>query len=355
MVLIDVAGSERLFGGEPALLDDLSARLAAAGLTARLGVADTAGAAIALARRFDGREAADAVLMRLDQALGRRGEPFAPLEPPPRHVVRLACPEPLLAPEGVAAGLDRLLAGMERRLVAAGKGARRFRFTLYRVDGSLQTFDVAASRPSRDRAHLRRLFAERLATADPGHGVDALALEAHRCGPMEPAPRALSPELRQPAQEFASLAELVDRIMARLGETAPRRLGIADSRQPAEADLERSFAAAPPPLADAPPGGRGARPLRLLDPPEPVEVMAEVPDGPPRRFVWRRAPRRVARASGPERIAPDWWRGGPGRTRDYYQVEDGEGRRYWLYRDGLYDETGEPGGQPRWFIHGLFA
>jgi protein ImuB len=78
-----------------------------------------------------------------------------------------------------------------------------------------------------------------------------------------------------------------------------------------------------------------------------------VPDGPPIRFRWRRVLHAVIRADGPERIAPEWWRTPEGTaTRDYYRVEDENGRRFWLYRDGLYDrETGTP----RWFLHGLFA
>ena len=95
-------------------------------------------------------------------------------------------------------------------------------------------------------------------------------------------------------------------------------------------------------------------------------MLAEVPDGPPFRFRWRRTQHRVARAEGPERIAPEWWRlkSGAlhgGRTRDYWRVEDMEGRRFWLFRHGLYDEPQNGETQvgsvrmPGWFLHGLFA
>jgi protein ImuB len=97
------------------------------------------------------------------------------------------------------------------------------------------------------------------------------------------------------------------------------------------------------------------RPLRLFAQPEPVEViMAEVPEGPPLRFRWRRVIHEVARSEGPERIAPEWWRPEDmGRaTRDYFRVEDREGRRYWLFREGLYGRETE---RPLWYIHGLFA
>lgn len=96
------------------------------------------------------------------------------------------------------------------------------------------------------------------------------------------------------------------------------------------------------------------RPLRLFAHPEPVEVMAEVPEGPPLRFRWRRVMHEVARAEGPERIAPEWWRqeDSARSTRDYFRVEDAEGRRYWLFREGLY---GRETASPLWYVHGLFA
>jgi protein ImuB len=102
------------------------------------------------------------------------------------------------------------------------------------------------------------------------------------------------------------------------------------------------------------------RPLRMLASPEPIDVpLATVPDGPPRRFTWRRATHEVARVEGPERIAMEWWRAEGGRlTRDYFRVEDEAGRRFWLYRDGLYDECVDEAGEPvppKWFMHGLFA
>ncbi|MBN9448856.1 MAG: DNA polymerase Y family protein, partial [Bosea sp.] len=94
-------------------------------------------------------------------------------------------------------------------------------------------------------------------------------------------------------------------------------------------------------------------PLQLFEPPQPVETLAEVPDGPPLRFRWGRVLHEIARAEGPERIAPEWWRDGPDEpTRDYYRVEDAQGRRFWLFRAGLYDRESV---QPRWFLHGLFA
>ena len=114
----------------------------------------------------------------------------------------------------------------------------------------------------------------------------------------------------------------------------------------------------------SPPGGTAdlatpPRPFRLFDRPEPVEVMAEVPDGPPLLFTWRRARHRVMRAAGPERIEPEWWACAGERdeaVRDYYRIKDADGRRSWLYRAGLYGEAGDGNeGAPRWYMHGLYG
>ena len=104
-------------------------------------------------------------------------------------------------------------------------------------------------------------------------------------------------------------------------------------------DAER---ASHPPLRSgrAPPG-----------PPEPIDVMALVPDYPPAAFVWRRVRRRVVRADGPERVFGEWWRADDERSvmRDYYRLEAADGSRYWVFRDGPAVEG------MRWFLHGLFG
>jgi protein ImuB len=99
------------------------------------------------------------------------------------------------------------------------------------------------------------------------------------------------------------------------------------------------------------------RPLRLFNRPEPIEAIAEVPDGPPIRFSWRHVPHQVAYAEGPERIAMEWWRDERGNklTRDYFRVEDSNGARMWLYREGLYDREVKLPQVPRWYLQGLFA
>jgi protein ImuB len=413
-LMLDVTGCAHLWSGESEMMADLSARLDRAGLAHRLGLGPAPGAAwalahgagerlarlegdpeagladlpvnalrlseetltllrrfglarigqlsgiprAALARRFRSAEAADRVLLRLDQALGRVAEPLGPLAPPPEHAARLPCPEPLLDAAGVAAGLGRLLARLADELAAAGRGARRFTLRAFRADGTADALEIGTARPARDPAHLARLFEDRLERLDPGHGIDLLTLEAHGLAAMEETPRPLARGFAGADTDPQALAALADRLAARLGEGAVAIASPVGSHLPERAERTAPFAGGMPDWTGAP-TPLAPRPLRLLDRPEPVEVLAEVPDGPPVRFVWRRVARAVRRADGPERIGPEWWRAAPGpaealpRARDYYRVEDADGRRYWLYREGLYgDGRGEA---PRWFVHGLFA
>ena len=154
----------------------------------------------------------------------------------------------------------------------------------------------------------------------------------------------------------------MDRLSARFGAQRLTRLVPQDTHIP-----EFAVAAVPAQMACdaramesvAPASGCPARPIRLFSKPEPVEAVAEVPDGPPIRFRWRRVLHEVAAAEGPERIAMEWWRDARGLalTRDYFRVESREGIRAWLYREGLYgrEMLHKPEWRPRWYLHGLFA
>ncbi|MEZ5946932.1 MAG: DNA polymerase Y family protein [Hyphomonas sp.] len=316
----------------------------------------------ALARRFHSRQAAEAVGLRLDQALGLRPAPILPLRAPPEYTARLPCPEPLTDAPGISAGLSRLTDELCAQLARSGLGAQCFGFHAFRSDGEVCSLHVNAARPVRDPAHVLRLFRERIERIDPGFGIDLLLLEALRTGPMESGSRPLGDDIAPVAIDEIALAALADKINARLGEgivtfTSP------EARHPPDASEEqRAFAGKIPEGASAPDIQSGLRPVRMLSRPERIEVIAEVPDGPPLRFVWRRVVRRVVRADGPERIAPEWWtylspaNGRAStlpRTRDYYRVEDEGGRRYWVFREGLYGDG--RGSGPDWFVQGMFA
>lgn len=407
-ILIDASGSAHLFGGEAAMLEDIRTRLGRTGLGVRMAIADTPGAAHAmarhggerivpagearaclaplpvaalrieaaaattlgrlglkrigdlyelpratLARRFGagGARAIGAVLQRLDQALGAVFEPVEPMAPAPAFRVRRAFAEPVTEGCALDALLAPLFAALAAQLLADAKGARRLSLTAFRVDGTSTRLIAGANAPSRDRAHLARLFRERLAEIDPGFGIDCLILAADVVAPLG----AVAQDFDGRAAEALALSELVDRLALRLGAGHIGHARPYESHLPERAE-RRAAGLGDGAWNDAarPPGP--SRPLRLLPRPEPVDVMAEIPEGPPLSFRWRRVHHRIARAQGPERIAPEWWRdqGATARVRDYYRVEDAEGRRFWLFRAGLYGEEAACG-VPRWFLHGLFA
>jgi protein ImuB len=329
-----------------------------------------------LAARFG-----EALVRRLDQALGRIVEPISPREPIRAHQVRLAFPEAIGHLDDVAAGLGRLLKRLEQRLADERLGLRRAELTLYRVDGAVSRATVGASRPVRDPDHLQRLFAERLDGLDLGFGVEVMTITASVVEPLAPVQLGLD-EVDGPAgdaaQRAAHLGPLIDRLATRLGRGSVIRLEARASHIPERAGAAlsaldgtpRSVDAAPPlPPAATPRPTPRPRPLRLFDRPQIIDAVAEVPDGPPVLFRWRRVVHRVVHAEGPERIAPEWWRDAalPGEdrshlTRDYYRIEDIGGRRFWLFREGLYDLPASPQAEvsgpiraPRWFLHGVFA
>ena len=404
-LMLDVTGCAHLFGGETGLWHEVRRRLGRFGLTVRAAFAATPEAARAFVRfhgdavvPLDATEAQAATLpiaaleapaetalalaraglkslgdlavrpstalsarfgtalaVRLGRILGREDVRITPLRPPPDCLAERHFPEPLQqadAVEGVIGDLARDVASL---LEERDAGGRRFEAALFRVDGVVRRLTVETGRPCRDVATVLRLFRLRLDTLadplDPGFGFDAVRLSVPLVEPMA----ALQHTFGGGGREESDLGDLVDRLVARLGRERVQRFVARDTHHPVRVAAAVPAGAAvvsapwPRPAAGEPP----TRPLRLFEPPQPIETLAEVPDGPPLRFRWRRVLHEIARAEGPERIAPEWWRDGPDEpTRDYYRIEDGEGRRFWVFREGLYGEAAE---RPRWFLHGLFA
>ena len=309
-------------------------------------------------------------LRRLEQAFGRASEPLDPRAPDPAIEARKGLSEPIDRVEALAIIVDELIGGVVADLERGSAGARTFVLTAWRVDGGTARMEARASAPTRDRNHVARLFAERMDGLDAGFGFDMVALEARETEPLAERQSALersgatgdggAGEL-DGAERGIALSRLVDTLSGRLGERRVLVPVLHDSHWPERAEawvpalgrlteltlaLEGADRPAPPAM---PP-----RPERMFDPPEPVDVIYPLPEGPPARFRWRRMTYRVVRHAGPERIAPEWWcERGSARARDYYRVEDGEGQRFWMFREGLVDD--ERGAAPRWFMHGLFA
>jgi len=336
----------------------------------------------ALARRFG-----EQVARRLNQVLGDLPEPLSPLGEAPIRRVRLSFAEPIADPADLARAAERLADDLVVRLAREGMGARRLDLAFHRIDGRVEHIRLGTARPNRDPRHIAGLLAARLETIDPGLGVEDMILAVFATEPLAPEQMALAAGLSpQRAGESwgGDLAPLLDRLDAQLGLAALGRIEPHESHIPERASVMTTVALKPPPQPSSAPsltlprlrgregwgqsgGGsdprlrRGrvgavakpARPVRLFAPPEPIEASWLLPDDPPFRFTWRRRAHRVRRADGPERIAEEWWtRAGAmavDAIRDYYRVEDAEGRRFWLFRAGL------PGSPPRWFVHGLFA
>jgi protein ImuB len=388
---LDLSGVAHLFGGEELMCERILAFCRRLGFAARVAVAGTTGAAHALARfgvrpillcpagregdalaamplaalRLDEaalgaasrlglerigeliampraplqRRFGAEFLTRLDQALGRAAEPFDPIVPAAPPAITLRFAEPIATAEAIAEASAEALGQLIGILTKSGLGARRLQLLCERVDGQVLELSLGLARATRDPAHLRRLIWAKIEKIEPGFGIERLRLAAVRVEPL--AARAIDGALAG-GKSAPDLALLVDRLAVRLGARRIHRLTALESDLP-----ERSVVRAGP-LAEVAFWPRWPRPVRLLAPPEPVEqVMALLPDGAPLRFKWRGKAYRVAAADGPERVYGEWWREAEGReaVRDYFQVEDETGARFWLYRrEDL-----------SWHLHGLFG
>jgi len=385
-LVMDVTGSTHLSGGEAAMLADMRMRLIRAGLSAQIGLADTRGAAWALAHYGEGvapggatlaslaalpvaalridettsialqrlglrsigdlaatarapltRRFGPGLLLRLDQALGTQPEEISPQADPPHYVVRMTLPEPIGLLSDVMAGAGRLLAQLCAKLKTQEIGARTLCITLRRVDQEHQQVDLRLAHPLRDPQRILSLFERGLSDVDAGFGIDQLRLVATQTEPLP-----VQQISHVSGGERGKLDDLVSRIGTRIGLENIQRFLPADSHIP-----ERSFIVAPVACSD--PAGvwvnTHPRPITLF-PPEPI---AGTDSRPPVRFRWRRMSLTTGRATGPERIAPEWWledenwRSG---LRDYWRVETREGRRLWLFYTPQ---------NPGWFVQGEFA
>jgi protein ImuB len=406
-LLLDVTGSAHLFDGERAMLDIVRAALKKQGFAVQGALAGTAAAARALAQERDGTIAApgeeavsvaplpvDAlalapsvthafrraglktvgqvaarlraelvarfgheIVATLDRALGKAEKPISPRMPLPDYMAEHRFAEPVTSAAVISFTLHALAESIGHLLEDRGEGARLLEAVFFRADGAVRRLAIETGKRTRDSAIIERLFREKLDALadplDPGFGFDLIRLSANRVERSVPETIGLD-AVRKDDEEIAFL---IDRLAARFG--AQRLV----SFQPNDTHIPEAAAAVLPAqyaktsqlswetireTAEAP-----RRPLRLFAKPEPVEVVAGVPEGPPVRFRWRRAMHAVVLAEGPERIAMEWWRHQQAMpTRDYFRVEDSEGRRFWLYRAGLY---GRETNDPHWFMHGIFA
>jgi protein ImuB len=237
-----------------------------------------------------------------------------------------------------------------------GVGARHVRLSLFRVDGEVAMLELGLARPSRDPLHVTRLASlklDRLASElDAGFGFETVSLSATHVEPMEARQESLL-DTGDDRDRTEREAMLIDGFVHRLGADRVRRLASRASHVPERAGGVTARMTGSVPSRDS--AFTGPRPLFLLPKAEAAEVLALLPEGPPKRFRWRGVQRTVAQADGPERIAGEWWKnrdGAPDLTRDYYVIEDDMGHRFWLHREGVQDRDTH---LPRWFVHGLFA
>ena len=393
-LVLDISGCTHLWNGERGYLKEIVNKLRASGYDARAAIADTIGAAWAVARfgktspiinngtqaqalmglppialRLEPlvleklhklgfstiksfmqiphsvlrRRFGEGFLLRLAQALGLEDEIIKPLIPPVPYAERLPCMEPVRTAKAIEIAIQKLLEGLCARLQAEGKGVRKATLKCYRIDGKIVQAGISTNRGSHSVSHLFKLFELQISKIEPALGIELFLLEAPKVEDVDAPQEKLW--VGNPGLQDTALAELLDRIATKVGPERIRRYLPAEHYWP-ERSIKQAVSLSEIPLTkwrtDRP------RPLRLLRRPERVEVMALLPDYPPKVFTYKGKRHIVEKADGPERIEREWWRD-KGEHRDYYAVEDSNGGRYWLFRSGHYDAA------PEWYLHGFFA
>lgn len=307
------------------------------------------------------------LVTRLMRTLGRENARITPLRSLPSVMVDRHFPEPFTQTKALEGILAALLEDAVRVMQERDEGGRVFEASFFRSDGAIRRVTVQTGRPSRDVLAILRLYRERLDTLcdpiDAGFGFDAIRLAVPVTEALSQAqPHLDGRHLEDEAGENEAVGDLVDRLIVRFGRERVLLFSSRDTHDPDhEARLVSAAGMSVPNHRMAPdvcwpeiePGEPPLRPLQLFAPPQPIETIAEVPDGPPLRFRWRRVLHDVKRSEGPERIEPEWWgQNADAQVRDYYRVEDAAGCRFWIFRQGFY---GQADAHQRWFLHGVFA
>ncbi len=390
-LLLDIAGCAHLFGGEEAIANEIRTRLEDMQIMDRIGISDTKSAAWALAhfgpapiaiaglgrtreylaplpvaalklplalvhelgrvgfktigqlypvkpgeliRRF-GLEPANA----LAGLLGHVPDPILPTVRDPVYVAQMTVPEPIGLASDLEAVLQRLANSVCIRLGKAQKGAQRFYLTISCVDTGSHVLTAGFAQPCADAATILQQFARPLDQFRMEFGADRFRLVAEDIKPVLSRQMALG-ESGDAAKETT---RIITTLGNRLGFDRILRFFPHDSHLP-----ERQFTVVKAAERQNEPGWKTAprkQPLRLYNPPERLRLLDF--GRPPVRFEWRRHIYRTATVQGPERLAPEWWRNGESRLRDYWTVQTAEGSRLWLL---TYPGTG----QPDWYVAGRF-
>lgn len=395
-LIMEISGCPHLWGGEREYLKEIVSRLKSKGYNVRLGIADTIGSAWAIARfgkitplipvgehieaiqtlppdalRLEDitlaklkklgfyqiksfmkmprsvlrRRFGDNFLLRFAQALGTEAETIQPLQLPLQFQERLQCLEPIKTRTGIEIAIKRLLENLCLHLQSEGKGLRSGALTAYRLDGKISRIEIGTNEATHSTSHLFKLFELKIEQIRPALGIELFILEAPKVDDLTAPQEVIWAD--KPDINDKSVIQLLDRVAGKIGANAIHRYLPAAHYWPERA-MKKSIEITELPMTewrtDKP------RPTELLSKPEPIEVMALIPDHPPRFFIYKNIQHIVVKADGPERIEREWWMD-KGEHRDYYQVEDDKGQRYWLFRSGHY--SGEQ--KYSWFIHGFFA
>ncbi|SFA54293.1 protein ImuB [Pedobacter suwonensis] len=395
-LILDISGCAHLWGGEKAYLREIVNRLRGIGYQVRASISDTMGTAwavsrygrvspiiksgeelnallplppmalrispiasqkliklglktigsfISMPRSVLRRRIGEDSMERIEQVLGQKEDFFLPITVPEVYSERLASMEPIRTRKGIEIAIEKLLFQLCTKLQSDGMGLRSALLQSYRIDGQVIKTQIGTNSPSVNTSHLFKLFSLQIDKIEPKMGIELFTMDAVRFDRLDPGQESLW--MTEKSMSNQKVIELLDRLAGKLGAQVIQRYLPQPHHWP-ERSIKKVDSITEP--LSLPWRTDRLRPVQLLKVPEPVQVTAPIPDYPPMLFRYQGVTHQVKKADGPERIEREWWLE-KGEHRDYYQLEDAEGKRYWLFRSGHYS----PEKPSQWFIHGFFA
>ena len=391
VLVLEIAGSLRLFGGLKALRRQIAAGLEAQGYSAGLAITPTPLSATWLARQgrracirdaanlkpalrrlpldcLDWPQASLAALrgmgiqtvgdclrlpregfarrfgsrrlMELDQALGRLPDPRTAWRAPERFTADYEMTEEQGDQALLLAIAASLLEEQERFLLARQQGVQRIALRFFHLRAPATLLEVGGAETARAAAHwleLVRIRFERLELPEP---VIAIRLDADQGRALKPKAAGLGFGQKPVRALEYSMRQLAERLAARLGDDHIHGVTAVAEHRPQYAWRAASLLeeAAMPQVES--PAGRAPRPLWMLPEPEPLTVREGYP--------WHEG--RLSLLAGPERLETGWW-DADGISRDYYEALNPRGRRLWVFRVRQRQEA-DAG---YWYLHGYFG
>jgi protein ImuB len=317
---------------------------------------DTIGELLTLPKHALSERFGKALLSRLHQAVGDHEERLRVVEPPASYERNKIFEPPLIHRRAIVIAIEHIFKDLIAELSARQIGAGYFSLSISDTSAATTHKEFPLASATNNVKHLLEILEPIIDSMRFCGEIREIHLRAHSLARTTTQQRSFTEQKHDSTDIARSRAELLNNVTLRIGKDRVVRAVIHDSFIP-----ERSFSYTSVVQARHDDNSQRAvmeprspynlreRPPTLFSTPEPIHTLAMLPDKPPSRIQWRGKHLSIISGTGPERIAPEWWRthlqNDSFAGRDYFTIQDDAGRWLWVFR-----ETSSQ----RWFVHGVW-